>query len=79
MRRAADSRVSITSDVVLAVAEYTDREPTSLRPLEETIDTDALDALFSTPPGNGIESLTFVYEGCRISIDRGAVTVEDAP
>ena len=51
------------------------REPCHLRPLPYGLDTNALDELFESrsigqPMPGGC--LSFVYRGCRVSIDNGA-------
>lgn len=45
---AARHDVSVTNSVVTAVAEATGRDPTELDPLNDVVDPDALDALFSS-------------------------------
>lgn len=65
---------SVSAAVVRAVSAVEGREPSSLRPLAYVLDTDALDALFE-PRSNGQPRtggrLSFVYSGCRVSIDNG--------
>lgn len=46
-----ESRGSITERVVDAVAAAEDRDPIELPPLQDVIETDALDALFDTDRG----------------------------
>lgn len=63
---------SVSMSVVRAVSAVTGREPCSLRPLAEVVDPEALDSLFDemhdgTPRSGG--SLSFVYAGCRVSIE----------
>lgn len=61
-----------------AVAEATDRNPTELDPLYESIDPDALTALFAgrNPSDTRIE---FEYQGQTVTIDGdGQVTVDPA-
>lgn len=58
--------------VVHAASAVTGREPCSLEPLGSVLDTDALDALFASrangqPRSGG--TLSFIYAGCRVSID----------
>ena len=65
---------SVSTAVVRAVSAVEGREPCSLRPLAYVLDTDALDALFESrsngqPRTGGY--LSFVYSGCRVSIDNG--------
>jgi len=68
---------NVTNVVIRAVADKTNREPVDLEPLGDTIDADAVDALFANSSGNNLDSLTLHYEGCRVTIDFEAVTVED--
>lgn len=62
---------SVNEAVTKVVAAYTDRTPTDLEPLAESIDPDALDALFA-PPVAGKEStvreVRFEYEGCLLTV-----------
>lgn len=67
-----DERVSTA--VVRAVSAVQGREPCSLRPLADVVDPTSLDALFGpqydgTPRTGG--RLSFVYDGCHITIDNG--------
>ena len=65
---------SVSTAVVRAVSAVEGREPCSLRPLAYVLDPDALDALFESratgEPRTG-GWLSFVYSGCRVSIDNG--------
>lgn len=54
--------------VVQAVGAMTDREPTSLDPLYETIDPDALDAL-CTNSDAADPSVTFQYHGFSVTVE----------
>lgn len=71
---------SVSMAVVRAVSAVEGREPCSLRPLAYVLDTDALDTIFETrangqPRAGG--SLSFIYSGCRVSIDNGEyLTIE---
>jgi hypothetical protein len=65
---------SVSMAVVRAVSAVEGREPHSLPPLANVLDTDALDALFNargdgTPRTGG--RLSFVYSNCRLTIDNG--------
>ena len=65
---------SVSTAVVRAVSAVEGREPCHLRPLADGLDTNALDALFEfrsngQPMPGGC--LSFVYRGCRVSIDNG--------
>lgn len=60
-----------TSEVVVyTVAEVSDEEPTSLRPLGEIIDPDALDTIFERPPTRqtGGAHISFEYEGYEVTV-----------
>lgn len=74
--RGTDQSASLA--VVEAVAHAEAVDPTDLPPLHETIDPDALDAIFSTdPPGDPAEAVSFSYCGHRVTIFAdGAVTLE---
>lgn len=57
--------------VVKTVAVATNQEATTLRPLYEVIDPDALDALVGE---NGVRtateaSISFIYEQCKITVN----------
>jgi len=61
---------SVPLAVVTVVASLKEADETTLSPLGEEIDTDALEQLFSPTnhsktPGGYVE---FMYEGCKISI-----------
>jgi len=79
MRRSISPGGSVTATLVRAVADETDRDPTDLRPLAEAVDAVAIDSLFTRSPGDGPETLTLLYEGCRIVVDGDAVTVMEVP
>lgn len=76
MRKELKSRDSVTRVIVEAVAEVTGQDPTAMRPFAEAIDTDAVESLFSNGPAEGPPTLTVTYEGCRVTVDGGVVTVE---
>jgi hypothetical protein len=66
--------------VVTGVTEVLDVEPTSLEPLHNTVDTDALDALVDHRNGtaNGVH-VTFSLGGRCVCVDSsGVVTVEQS-
>lgn len=69
----------VTEVVFEAVAEETGRSPRTLRPLGELFDTDAIESLFARSARTSPESLTILYEGCRVTIGEGAVAVERIP
>lgn len=67
--------------VVDAVAAATDGSPLELEPLQESFDTDALNALVASQT-NGVEplSVTFVYEEFGVVVDStGRVAVHSEP
>lgn len=76
MRRVVHPGERVTEAIVRAVADVTGRDPMDLQPLATAIDPDAVEALFPQSPGGDPRSLTFHYAGCRVTVDREAVTVE---
>lgn len=68
----ADETVSMA--VIRAVSAVEGREPLSLPPLSNVIDTDSLDALFA-PRGDGTPRaggrISFIYSNCGLTIDNG--------
>lgn len=65
---------SVSTAVVRVVSAVLGHDPRSLRPLGDVVDPGALDTLFDpqydgTPRTGG--RLSFVYNGCRITIDNG--------
>jgi hypothetical protein len=67
---------TVVAVVVQCVAEETGRDPTDLRPFAESIDADAVEALFGRRTDESPGQLQVEYEGCRVTIDRESVTVE---
>lgn len=69
-----ESEESVSQAVVRAVSAATGSDPTSIRPLADVLDPDALDALFA-PRGNGQQriggELSFVYNECRVTVQNG--------
>lgn len=66
---------SLLLSIVTAVAAVTGRDPISLPPLGESIDTDALETLFGADATtDDAAQLEFVYSGCRVSV-RGDETL----
>ena len=65
--------------VIAAVAAAKDEDPVALPPLFETIDTDALDALFAVTSARMRpfeSSLRFSYVGCEVTVNsHGTVIV----
>lgn len=65
---------SVSTAVVRAVSAVTGKHPDSIQPLDEVLDPDALDDLFTTRATGGPRiggRLTFVFANCRITIDNG--------
>ncbi|WP_311173519.1 HalOD1 output domain-containing protein [Halobellus ordinarius] len=69
--RADDPEQGVSTDIVLAVAELSGSDPTELRPLNDVIDADALDSLFSRKhPGSENDRVSFNYQGYRVTVYR---------
>jgi hypothetical protein len=63
--------------VVEAIAIATNREPTDLEPLYDSVDPDALDGLFEGPAVPADLTLSFTHAGCEIVLrERGGLVVE---
>lgn len=65
---------STSTAVIRAVSAVEGRDPSSLGPLADVLDTAALDGLFDsredgTPRTGG--RLSFVYSTCRVTVDNG--------
>jgi len=60
-----DVEQPISGQIVEAVAEAKDVSSMDLKPLYETVDPDAIDALFRTGTAGRVE---FVYEGCEVLV-----------
>lgn len=75
-----DERDSLCLAVVAVIAVATDRDPAELPPLNEYIDTDALNAVFSTTPGAGRRTgrISFTYEGFALTVGTDG-TIEASP
>lgn len=78
------TRVSLTYDghpsegVVEAVAWVRGVEPTTLTPLQEVVDVDALNALFDSEKAES-PSVTFEYEDCEVRIHDDGTLIVSAP
>lgn len=57
-----------STGVVMAVAAVTGRRAESIEPLNESVDTDALDSLVD-PAGSTPVSVTFTYAGTTVTVD----------
>lgn len=69
---------SPSSAVVRAVADVTGREVTSIRPLYDAIDPDALDRFLTHgKPGARPRTISFRFERCKVTVDaEGRIDVE---
>lgn len=71
---------TITTTVIEKVADIEDVEQTSLRPLHDVIDPDALNAIFASTSGSAARSngcVEFSYAGCDVRVRAtGQVHVE---
>lgn len=67
--RSADE--SVTEAVISTVADVTDSDPTSMTPLYDVVDPEALDKLFRTD-GLGTDRtpsrIEFAYGGCDVAV-----------
>lgn len=63
--------------VVSAVAEVLNEDPLELPPLNEVVNPEALNALFTSRPGITVDSVEFQYAGCEVAVlGDGGVQVE---
>ena len=78
--QAEDPKQSVSTDVVLAVAELSDIDYTELEPLNNVIDVDALDRLFTQRnPGNENDRISFSYQGFQVTVYRdGEILLQPA-
>lgn len=72
---------SVASSVVTAVSKADGVDPSDLPPLQETVDGDALDALFArSSTGTDGPRVAFHYAGHRVTVESdGAITVSPEP
>lgn len=80
--RQTDDAESLTVRVVEEVAEREGVDPLDLPPLHDSIDTDALESLFSGPIAgaerDGVE-ITFTYRGYAVTVAAdGAIEINPA-
>lgn len=64
----------VSTAVVRAVSAVEGRDPQSLPPLVDVLNTDALDALFAPRYDGSARTggrLSFVYSNCRLTVDNG--------
>jgi hypothetical protein len=68
----------VSAEVIAAVADATDRDPSAVQPLYTVIDPDALDSLFSYGQSTAWSgSLSFELDGHRVTVDHtGEITVD---
>jgi hypothetical protein len=85
MRASDDDRRTVSERVVAAVGGERGTDPTDLSPLYDTVDPEALDALFttahdeSTAAGDPARQFTFTYEGFVVDVTAdGAVELSPA-
>lgn len=76
MRRQLRPEDNLPEVIVRAVADETERDPMELSPLGECIDPDAIHSLFTRSSGDESVRLKLLYEGCRVTVEPDAVTVE---
>lgn len=68
---------AVTHRIVTEVADAEDVSPTELPPLEEVIDTDSIESLFSPRPKTNME-LRFEYVGYVVVVEEyGVVTLQE--
>ena len=79
MRRVVRPGESHTAVIARAVADETRRSPEDLEPFGDSIDTEAVENLFTRSSEDGPQVLTILYEGCRVKVEDDAVTVEEVP
>jgi len=77
MRRVVRPDGSLTAVISRAVADATGRSLEDLRPFADSIDTDAVENLFTRSSGDGPQELVILYEGCRVSVQEDVVIVEE--
>jgi len=72
----------VSAAVVRAVSTFEQRDPLALPPLHETVDGDALDALFTSTGGDGTTQrgcVSFVFSASFVTVDSdGRITVVPA-
>ncbi|NHN48499.1 hypothetical protein G9464_12980 [Halostella sp. JP-L12] len=79
VRHDFESAHSISTTVVTAVSDAVDVSALDLPPLSETIDADALNALFRTELDRTPDRVSFTYVGCRVTVrGDGTVAVTEA-
>lgn len=79
MRRQLRSSDNLCEVIIRAVADQTDQDPLDLSPLGKFIEVEAIDPIFTRSSETGRVRLVLLYEGCKVVIERDAVTVEPIP
>lgn len=70
---------SLGAAVVVAIAEATERPTHDIDPLYETVDPDALSALFGPRRSEGPRRrgvVSFVHDGCHVTVDGDEIVVD---
>lgn len=70
---------SLGTAVVVAIAEATGTPARDIEPLYETVDPDALAALFGPRTADGSRrrgTVSFVHDGCRVIVDGDEIVVD---
>ncbi|WP_324663077.1 HalOD1 output domain-containing protein [Haloarcula sediminis] len=78
MDHTRSSDTPMTVAVVEAVSSFENCDPTDLPPLYDTLDADALDALFETDGGRGC-TVSFPFSDSHVTIENGERIVVEAP
>ena len=78
VRRFIRADESVTGVLIRAVSDVKERDPVELAPLADEVNPDCLDSLFESTTRCGAQCLELCYEGCRVTVDPEAVTVEEA-
>lgn len=76
MRRPVRPEESVVETIVRSVADATDREPTDVQPIARTVDPEAIEALYARASEDNQLAVSFRYEGCQVTVEENAVTVE---
>lgn len=78
-----DEYQSVSLAVVIGVSDLLGVDPCSLPPITQSINTDALDALYADPSLESDEEMwpRIVFEYCNneITIDRSGIVIEPGP
>ena len=79
MRRVVRPGESHTAVVVRAVADATGQAPEDLEPFGDSIDTEAVENLFTRSSEDGPKELSLLYEGCQVTVEEDVVIVGEVP